>query len=55
VDVRSARDIAAAALLALECTPAGGQILFSPGCFPQVEGLGVGRRGKAFAEEFLDA
>jgi hypothetical protein len=50
-----AHDLTSAATLSLECTPAGGQILFSPGCFPQVEGLGVGRRGQAFAEEFLDA
>jgi UDP-N-acetylmuramoylalanine-D-glutamate ligase len=55
VDIRVAHDLTSAATLSLECTPAGGQILFSPGCFPQVEGLGVGRRGQAFAEEFLDA
>jgi UDP-N-acetylmuramoylalanine-D-glutamate ligase len=55
VDVRIAEDLATSARLALECTASGGQILFSPGCFPKVEGLGVGRRGQAFAEEFLDA
>lgn len=54
-DVRTAHDLAASATLSLECTPAGGQILFSPGCFPRSEDLGVGRRGQAFAEEFLDA
>jgi UDP-N-acetylmuramoylalanine-D-glutamate ligase len=54
-DVRSCSDIGSAARLALECTPAGGQILFSPGCFPREDGLGVARRGDAFAEEFLDA
>jgi UDP-N-acetylmuramoylalanine-D-glutamate ligase len=55
VDVRLGPDLAELREARLECTASGGQILFSPGCFPQAEGLGVGRRGQAFAEEFLDA
>ena len=54
-DVRRAADLKTAAVLALECTPAGGQVLFSPGCFPTELEHGVSRRGLAFAEEFLDA
>jgi UDP-N-acetylmuramoylalanine-D-glutamate ligase len=54
-DVRRAADLASAASLALECTPAGGQILFCPGSFPSELEHGVTRRGSAFAEEFLDA
>lgn len=54
-DVRRAADLASAASIALECTPAGGQILFCPGSFPSELEHGVTRRGSAFAEEFLDA
>ncbi|MEN9306672.1 MAG: UDP-N-acetylmuramoyl-L-alanyl-D-glutamate synthetase [Fibrobacterota bacterium] len=54
-DVRRAADLKVAAVLARECTPAGGQVLFSPGCFPNELEHGVTRRGFAFAEEFLDA
>jgi len=54
-DVRRAADLKVAAVLARECTPAGGQVLFSPGCFPSEMEHGVTRRGFAFAEEFLDA
>lgn len=54
-DVRRAADLKVAAVLALECTPAGGQVLFSPGSFPSALEHGVTRRGLAFAEEFLDA
>lgn len=54
-DVRRAGDLKVAATLALECTPTGGQVLFSPGCFPSELEHGVTRRGLAFAEEFLDA
>lgn len=54
-DVRTCSDLAGAAALSLECTPAGGQVLFSPGSFPRGDGHGVARRGQAFTEEFLDA
>lgn len=54
-DVRRAADLKTAASIGLECTPAGGQILFSPGAFPSELEHGVARRGAAFAEEFLDA
>ncbi len=54
-DVRRSSTLQAAAMLALECTPAGGQVLFSPGCFPAALADGVTRRGVVFAEAFLDA
>lgn len=54
-DVRVAESLPHAALASLECTPAGGQILFSPGCFPRDADLGVSGRGRLFVEEFLHA
>lgn len=54
-DVREAADLVQAARIALECTPAGGQVLFCPGSFPQAGTPGVTRRGEIFAEEFLNA
>jgi len=54
-DVRIPTDLKTSAVTALECTPPGGRILFSPGCFPQDSGQGVGRRGIEFSGEFLDA
>lgn len=54
-DVREATDLAQAARVALECTPAGGQVLFCPACFPTDATSGVSLRGRVFAEEFLNA
>ncbi|HNY30647.1 MAG TPA: hypothetical protein PKO15_07155 [Fibrobacteria bacterium] len=54
-DVREATDLSHAAHSALECTPAGGQILYCPGTFPKAGSPGVTRRGEMFAEEFLNA
>ena len=54
-DAVCSRDLADAAEIARDRTPAGGQVLFCPGCLPRDGEPGLVQRGDQFAREFLKA
>lgn len=54
-DAVSSTDLADAARIAHEQTPAGGQVLFCPGCLPRDDEPGLVQRGNIFSKEFLGA